>query len=312
MAVPKFDSLFTAVLEGLSDGAEVHAREFYAKVADGLGLSSEDRNQTMGSGGNRVENRCYWSTVYLVQAQAVERPKRGYLAITDLGRKLLADHPGGVTLKDLEETEGLQAWYQRSSELRAAKKQQQGADAGLGTLADSDGSPLEKMQDAANALRVEVANQLLERLRTEHWTFMERAVLKILYAMGYGASPDVVFHVGGPYDGGIDGIIWEDKLGLDRIYVQSKRYKEGSAISGGALGEFIGRMDTNGITKGVFITASHFTPEAKKVAEQNTAKQVALIDGATLADLMVEHGIGVTVEAEFRSFKLDENFFDEV
>ena len=130
MAVPKFDSLFTAVLEGLSDGTEVHAREFYAKVADGLGLSSEDRNQAMGSGGNRLENRCYWATAYLAQAQAVARPKRGYLAITDLGRKLLADHPGGVTLKDLEETEGLQAWYQRTIELRSAKKQQQGGDTG--------------------------------------------------------------------------------------------------------------------------------------------------------------------------------------
>ena len=124
MAVPKFDSLFTVVLEELSDGVEVRARELYAKVADELGLSSEDRNQVMTSGGNRIENRCYWSTAYLVQAQAVERPKRGYLAITDLGRKLLADHPGGVTLKDLEETEGLQAWYQRTIELRAAKKQQ--------------------------------------------------------------------------------------------------------------------------------------------------------------------------------------------
>src|SRR6516165_8214503 len=124
MTIPKFDELFTAVLEGLSDGAEVHAREFYAKVADGLGLSSEDRKQAMGSGGNRVENRVYWSTVYLVQAQAVERPKRGYLAITDFGRTMLVEHPGGVSLKNLEETEGLQAWYQRTLELRAAKKQQ--------------------------------------------------------------------------------------------------------------------------------------------------------------------------------------------
>ena len=136
-------------------------------------------------------------------------------------------------------------------------------------------------------------------------------MLKVLYAMGYGSSPDELFHVGGPYDGGIDGIIWEDKLGLSRIYVQRKRYKEGSSISGGTVRQFIGRMDETGITKGVFITASHFTPEALKVVETNNPKQVALIDGATLAGIMVDYGVGVTVEAEFRSFTLDENFFDE-
>ena len=167
------------------------------------------------------------------------------------------------------------------------------------------------MQDAADALRDEVANQLLERLRGNHWEFMEHAVLKVLYAMGYGSSADELFHVGGPYDGGIDGIIWEDKLGLSRIYVQSKRYQQGASISGGVVSQFIGRMDGSGITKGVFITASHFTPEALKLVEANNNKQVALIDGATLAGIMVDYGVGVTVEAEFRSFKLDENFFDE-
>ena len=264
----------------------------------------------MGSGGNRVYNRCYWSTTYLVQAEAVSRPKRGYLAITELGKKLLNENPEGVSLAILEETKGLQAWYQRSIELNAAKKLKQGSSADLQLIEDSDGSPIERMQDAANALQLEIANQLLERLRSEHWEFMEHAVLKILYAMGYGESPDGLFHVGGPYDGGIDGIIWEDKLGLSQIYVQSKRYKEGSSISGAAVGEFIGRMDTNGITKGVFITASHFTNEAKKAQQQNNAKQIALIDGATLAGLMVEHAVGVTVERGFYSYKLDENFFD--
>jgi restriction system protein len=313
MAIPKFDDLFTAVLTGLSDGAVVHNREFRIKVADELGLPQEQRNQKMGSGSNRVENRLLWSIVYLVQAQAISRPKRGYLAITDLGRELLANSPNGVTLKDLEKTPGLQAWYQRTIELREAKKKKglEGATTGPDAEVDAAGSPLERMQDAADALRDEVANQLLERLRSEHWEFMERAVLQVLYGMGYGSSQDELFHVGGPGDGGIDGIIGEDKLGLSRIYVQSKRYKAGSSISEETVRSFIGRMDINGITKGVFITASHFTDAALKAAEANNNKQIALIDGATLAGIMVDYGVGVTVEAEFRSYKLDENFFDE-
>ena len=312
MTIPKFDDLFSAVLEGLSDGLEVHNRIFRIKVADGLGLSDEDRNQAMGTGGNRVENRLYWSIVYLVQADAATRPKRGYLAITESGRQLLADHPNGVTLEDLEKTEGLQAWYQRSIELREAKKKvAQGGTGKPEVLVEPVGGAVEKMQDAADALREKVANDLLERLRGNHWKFMEHAVLNVLHAMGYGPSPEELFHVGGPYDGGIDGIIWEDKLGLSRIFVQSKRYQQGSSISGATVSQFIGRMDGAGITKGVFITASHFTPEALKVVEVNNSKQVALIDGATLAGIMVDYGVGVTVEAEFRTYKLDENFFDE-
>jgi restriction system protein len=313
MAIPKFDELFTAVLKGLPSGVEIHNREFRTQIADGLGLSTDERNQKISNGSSRIENRLYWAILYLVQAGALTRPKRGYLAITDQGLKLLDECPDGVTLGDLEKTEGIQNWYQRTIELKESRSKSVGTPNSASTQESGIdyGSPIERMQDASDALRAEIANQLLEKLRSMHWEFMEHAVLKVLFAMGYGSSQDELFHVGGPYDGGIDGIIWEDKLGLSRIYVQSKRYQEGSSISGAMVRQFIGRMDETGITKGVFITASHFTPEALKAVETNTSKQVALIDGAALAGIMVDHGVGVTVEAEFQAFKVDENFFDD-
>ena len=309
--MPVFSDLFTRVLESLSDGESRPRREVFQAVADSLDLTPEERAEKLSGGYLRVWDRCHWASAFLVYSEALSRPQRGFLEITDLGRKLLAENPRGVTLEDLEATPGLQAWYARS---KAAKQAKRGRPESVGdastSLLSSAGSPLELMEDAMISVNADVAGDLLARLRTEHWSFMERAVLKVLLRLGYGKDEDDLFHVGGPYDGGIDGIINQDKLGLDQIYVQAKRYKEGSGISGDMINAFMGAMDRKGVTKGVFITASHFRPEARKAVVENNNKQIVLIDGEELANLMVEHQIGAAEVKTFTVYKVDENFFD--
>jgi restriction system protein len=217
-----------------------------------------------------------------------------------------------VTLAELEKTPGIIAWSERTIAAQKAKKGQSGNEKPQIMSVNAEGvSPLEQMESAMVSINADVAGEVLSRLRTEHWEFMERAVLKVLLRLGFGQDEDDLFHVGGSHDGGIDGIINQDKLGLDQIYVQSKRYKEGTGISRDTIASFIGTMDTKGVTKGVFITASHFTPEAYRAASENRSKQVILINGEELAQMMVQYQIGVTAIKTFTAYKIDENFFED-
>lgn len=312
MTMPKFSDLFTDVLSVLVDGKAYSRRELFQKVVDRLELTPEERAEKIAGGYLRAQDRVHWACAFLVYAGALTRPQRGILQITDLGRRLLAENPGGVTLKTLEETPGLQAWYARTAAAQQAKKGQQSMAIFPHPAVSSEGSsPLEQMEGAMLSLRADVADELLIRLRAEHWSFMERAVLKILLKLGYGRDEDDLFHVSGPNDEGIDGIINQDKLGLDQVYVQTKRYKEGSKIGGAAINEFMGAMDRKGISKGVFLTASEFTPEAKKAVAENKNKQIVLIDGEELSNLMVDYRIGATEVKTFAVFQIDENFFEE-
>ena len=257
------------------------------------------------------EDRAHWASAYLYYSGAIAKPTKGYMQITNFGRQLLAENPSGVTLDILEQTDGLIAWDERS---KAKQKNKHSADEKVGItthgIDESGVSPTEQLENAIQTMRAEVASDVLARLRTEHWSFMEHAVLKVLLKMGYGADEDDLNHVGGPNDEGIDGIINQDKLGLEKIYVQSKRYKQGSAISGDTINAFMGAMGRKGVTKGVFITASHFTDGARKAAEENKHQQVILIDGEELAEIMVDYQIGVTEVQTFSIYKLDENFFE--
>lgn len=306
--MPRFQDLFTNVLDVLADGKPRARRDVAELVVTGLDLTPEERVEKLSGGGNRAESRVHWAVQHLAQAAAIERPTRGHLQITDLGRAMLANNPDGVTLKVVTATPGAQAWYERSRAMQTAKKNGDHV-ADLAEPDESGQTPEEQMVSLWEAMRNDVEAAVLERLRTGHWEFMERAVLQVLHAMGYGETQDDLQHVGGSHDGGVDGIINQDKLGLDRIYVQSKRYKEGSAIGRHDVSSFIGSMDTNGITKGVFITASHFTPEAQQEVRRNMSRQIILIDGPKLVGIMLQHRLGVTMERTYPIYAIDENFF---
>jgi restriction system protein len=307
MAMPKFRDLFDDVLEVLSNGEVLHRRELRQRVIDQLSLSDSERAETNPGGGNRANSRVHWAIEYLCQAGAVVRPKRGYAQITDLGRGLLRE-PGDVTLARLRQTEGFKDWRRRTRANRELRRNQHSEE--TDTTEVDDRTPTEQIEASTNEIRATVASQLLQRLRDEDPEFLEQTVLKLLHAMGYGSSEDDLQHLGGSGDGGVDGVIKQDKFGLDQIYVQAKRY--GSNIVGRPhIQNFVGALSGKHATRGVFITTSQFSSDAEDFAKNVPQYRIILIDGEDLVQLMIEHKVGVRVAQTLEIVEIDENFFSE-
>lgn len=308
--MPKYHELFDDVLEVLSDGQEWHRRDLIDAVMKRIDLSEAERSETLGGGGNRAESRVHWAMESLFKSGAITRPGRGLLQLSEFGRQLMREHPEGINIEIIEETEGIKEWYRRSQESaqirRSANPDVMSADA-----PGSDNTPDEQIDSGIVRLRSAVASDLLERIRSESPRFLEVAVLRVLHAMGYGEGEDDLEHLGGVGDEGVDGVINQDKLGLDQIYVQAKRYREMSSIGRPDIQAFVGAISGKGASRGVFITTSRFTQEARDFAARLPHLRIILVDGIQLADLMLEHEIGVAVDRTFKVYKIDENFFEE-
>lgn len=312
MTIPKFDDLFNNVLNLLNDDRAQHRNDLKKAVSESLDLSEAERNETMSSGRNKLNSRIHWSAEYLVQAGAISRPQRGYMQITDLGKGLLAKFPEGITLSDLRDTPGMKAWHERSVANREARLSADGDEGpNSSTAMNTDSSPLENVDEALTVLRSALAGDLLQRIRKEDPEFLERLILKLLYAMGYGASLTDLEHLGGSGDEGVDGVIHHDRLGLDKIYLQAKRYRDESTIGRPSVQAFVGALSGKGATRGVFIATTKFSRDAYEYAQRLTGQTVVLIDGDQLANLMIEHKVGVAVEQSFEILKIDENFFGD-
>ena len=313
MSIPKFSELFNDVLIVLSDGNQLHRRELQAEVLNRLVLTDAERAETMSGGGNRARSRVHWAFEFLCQSGATKRPKRGYAEITDFGRQLLQENPAGISLELLRQTEGLKDWRRRSIEARAARRNEdelEDLEDDVDGSGSADRTPHEQIENSIIAIEAAVASQLLQRLREEDPEFLERTVLKLLHAMGYGSSEDDLQHLGGSGDGGVDGVIRQDKFGLDQIYIQAKRY--GSATVGRPdIQSFVGALTGQHATRGVFITTSSFSREAKEFARTIQQYRVILVDGEDLVRLMIENKVGVTVSRTVEVVEIDENFFSE-
>ena len=313
MALPKFKDLFTDILVVLSDD-KMHQRiDLRNEVIARLTLSEQELSETMKGGGNRVGSRIHWATEYLVQSGAACRPKRGHTQITALGKKLLSDNPSGVTLDMLRETEGLQAWTERSIASREAKRNesQDFSETRSDIEFDGNNSPIESIESAIRVMNSALAGEVLQRIREEKPEFLERLVLKLLHSMGYGASLDNLQHIGGSGDEGVDGVIHQDQLGIDKIYVQAKRYRESGPIGRPTIQSFVGALSGKKATRGVFITTSRFSADAIDYVNNLTGFSVVLIDGVQLVDFMLENKVGVMTQQHFEVLALDENFFSD-
>jgi restriction system protein len=309
MPIPKFSELFYDVLSVLSDGSQLHRRELQTEVLNRLILTDAERAETMSGGGNRARSRVHWAFEFLCQSGAARRPKRGYAEITDFGHQLLRENPSGISLDLLRQTEGLKDWKRRSIEARAARRNEEDID-DEDESDDAGSTPNEQIESSIRAIETAVASQLLQRLREEDPEFLERTVLKLLHAMGYGSSEDDLQHLGGAGDGGVDGVIRQDKFGLDQIYIQAKRY--GSATVGRPdIQSFVGALTGQQATRGVFITTSSFSRDAKDFARTIQQYRVILVDGEDLVRLMIENKVGVTVSRTVEVVEIDENFFSE-
>jgi restriction system protein len=225
----------------------------------------------------------------------------------------LQENPAGISLELLRQTEGLKDWRRRSIEARAARRNEEeleDLDDDVDGSDSADRTPHEQIENSIIAIEAAVASQLLQRLREEDPEFLERTVLKLLHAMGYGSSEDDLQHLGGSGDGGVDGVIRQDKFGLDQIYIQAKRY--GSATVGRPdIQSFVGALTGQHATRGVFITTSSFSREAKEFARTIQQYRVILVDGEDLVRLMIENKVGVTVSRTVEVVEIDENFFSE-
>ncbi len=306
MAVPDYETLMLPVLQAVA-GAEgpVTSSALRNAVAESVGLSAADRAETIRSGAPVFDNRVHWAVTYLVQAGLLVRPKRGVVAITERGRDVLQSHPQRIDNALLERFPEFVEFRKRSgtrprSKLTAGREQSAAADA----------PPRERLAAAVREANAAVAEELVQRIRDREPDFLEALVLELLTAMGYGGRDGAAEHLGGPGDEGLDGVIRQDALGLDRVYVQAKRYAADNPVSRSAIQGFVGALHGAQADRGIFITTSRFTAEAARYAERVNAR-VILIDGERLGDLMVTYNVGVQDDETFVMKEIDEDYFEE-
>lgn len=301
-AMPTWDGFLLPVLRVLGDGATLQARDLHERVADDVGLTDEQRAETIDSGQLRFRNRIGWAVSSLTRAEALARPRRATYAITDLGRRLLVDHADGFGEGELRQ---IPAYRDHQPATRAPTPNTGPATAPNETALD----PLEQINAGAVRIRAEVAAQLLERLRAATPDFLEQSVLDVLVAMGYGGVEQHARRIGGSGDGGVDGVIDQDALGLARIYVQAKRYAADNVVGRPQIQGFVGALHGQQANQGVFITTSSFTRDATDYARSVNAS-VILVDGDRLAELMTKYGVGVQPVQTFTIVEIDEDYFE--
>jgi len=303
MASPQWDQFRTAILQALGDQSPLTLYQLYDLVPQRVGLTEDEMQETVPSGQPRYKNRIGWMATYLAKAGAIDRPKRATFAITERGRQLLSEG-GSIT------QERLNQFPEFIEFLHGTKGDQSEATVSSGLVTSVDETPEETIDRLALGLRAMVEAELVERLRAVEPLEFERLVLKVLQGMGYGKDGSLNT-TKASHDEGIDGIISEDPLGLDRIYMQAKRYQDGSNVGIKDVMAFIGALATHQGDRGVFITSSGFTSDATNAANKANAR-IELIDGKRLAKLMVDNQIGVQPKSVTTIYTLDEDFFGEL
>ncbi len=311
MAIPDLDSLMLATLKALAGGAEIHRSKMHDFVANEFDITPEERQETSANGKTLIfANRVNWATVDLKGAGLLEKPRRGFCRITADGEKVLADPPSRIDRKFLKT---LPVYIEWEKKLAARKEARPNDVEELEHKLDIDiklGTPEEIAEQAALKIKTALETELLERVHQAPPEFLERLIIDLLGKMGYGGGdPKMGSVTGKPGDGGIDGKIKEDALGLDEVYVQAKKYDPQKMVGAGDLRNFVGAIDGEGVSKGVFVTTAKFNSNARDFARK-TSKRIILIDGEELTRLMVENGVGVREKTTIEIKRIDEDYFD--
>jgi restriction system protein len=290
-----------------ADG-EVKTAEVIDRLAEKLGLSAEERQELLTGGRHTVfANRVYWAKIYLEKARLMETSRRGHFRITDRGRSVLAQGPAKIDMAFLKQFPDFVEFLSRRR-AAAAEPSPETPDA---TQEDSSSTPDEVLRAAHQRIEAALKQELLERILASPPALFESLVVQLLVAMGYGGTALAPGRVlGRSGDGGVDGVIDQDALGLDRVYVQAKRYAPGNNLSASAIRDFFGSLDRFKAAKGVLVTTSGFTTDALDTADF-LSKRIVLIDGDRLAALMIRYDVGCRVEDTLYIKKADEDFFLE-
>jgi len=304
MAIPKFYEIMLPFLELISDRKEHKIQELFEKIADYFKLSDEERTKMLDSGNDIIlNNRVRFARLYLKQAGLIEYVSRGTFKITQRGLDVLKSKPKIIDVKFLEQyPEFIEFRYKRKKETKNTIEEKQE------TLEDQ--TPEEILDSAYSEIRQTLTKELIGSVKDCSPQFFEKLVVELLLKMGYGGSrKDAGAAIGKSGDGGIDGIIKEDKLGLDVIYIQAKRWRDGT-VGRSDIQKFVGALVGKQAHKGIFITTSTFTNGAIEYAN-NVDVKVILIDGAELAKLMIDYNVGVSVTAIYELKKIDSDYFVE-
>jgi restriction system protein len=307
MAVPDFQTLMLPILKLYADGKEYSTPEVGETLSKQLQLSPEEISERLPSGRQtRFRNRIAWAHSYFKQAGILESPRHGHYRITPRGREALASNPDRIDIGFLERYPEFQEFRDRSSD---STKTVPEIGRVVASPADSELTPDEQVRLGSARHRSVLAGSLLERVKKAPPAFFENLVVELLVAMGYGGShEDAARVVGGTGDGGVDGIIKEDRLGFDSIYVQAKRWE--APVGRPTVQQFAGALQGHRARKGVVITTSTFTREAVDYAA-GLQSTIVLVDGPQLAGLMIDYGIGVADVETIRLKRIDEDYFTE-
>lgn len=299
MAIPDFQTIMRPLLAAHQDGKEHVNRDLVALLADYFGLTEEERREMLPSGGARLfDNRVGWAKSHITQAGLLESPRRAVSKITERGRQVLQDHPERVDLRVLNEFEDFREFRNRRRASEGKDESESPAD---------DETPEELLENAYLKVRRQIEAEVLSQIMSNPPDFLERVVVDLVVRMGYGGSrKDAGEALGRSGDEGIDGIIKEDPLGLDIIYLQAKRW-EGS-VGRPEIQKFAGALQGQRARKGIFITTSTFTSDAVDYVSRIDSK-IILIDGAKLAKLMFDHGIGVATASSYEVKRIDSDYF---
>jgi restriction system protein len=316
MAIPDYQSLMLPVLKHAAAG-ETRSSEVADKIAAEFGLTAEERDQLLASGRQSVlVNRVSWAKVYLSRAGLLDSSRRGWFKASEAGLGLLQNPPDRIDVKFLlakyptfeEYFRAYKDRYRLGPNGRANFQGESEASALPAVLAIS---PEEQIEEIYLASQIALRADLLDRILQNSPSFFETLIIDLLVAMGYGGSHRAAAQqLGRTGDGGVDGVIDEDRLGLDRVYVQAKRYARGNSVGRPEVQGFVGSLVGLGATKGVFVTTSLFSQHATDYV-RHLAQRIILIDGERLADLMIEHNVGVRLTRAVEFKRLDEDFFSE-
>ncbi|WP_420643101.1 restriction endonuclease [Candidatus Leptofilum sp.] len=301
MAIPDFQTIMLPLVQFASDGKEHSLREAIDNLASYFQLTKEERKELLPSGRQaRFDNRVGWSRTHLAKAGLLISTRRGYFEITQLGKKVLAQKPDSIDVAFLK---------QFPDYLEFIKPTMPDDKTAVSDEADSSQSPEEAIESAYQRVRQELAKEILTTIKGCSPAFFERLVIDLLVQMGYGGTrKDAGEAIGGSGDGGIDGIIKEDRLGLDIVYIQAKRWE--NTVSRPEIQKFAGALQGQRARKGIFITTAHFSDGAKKYVSFIDSK-IVLIDGNMLAQLMIDYNIGVAPFATYEMKRLDSDYFTE-
>lgn len=297
MTMPKWHEFMGPVLTVMADGHLRDRSEITELAADHVGLTKEERKVTLTTGQPMHANRVGWAISHLTKAGALARPERGRYVIGDAGRRLLSSHPS-VTRSDVAAVTG----YRRSRTISSTSDSEV-SDTEVGAL-----DPQELIDQGIKQIHEDVASELLARLHAKPPAFFEQAVVRLLVQMGYGGADGQATVTQQSNDGGIDGIIDQDTLGLNRVYVQAKRYAVENSVGRPELQAFVGALSGKA-DGGVFITTGKFSAGARDYAA-NVPTRIILIDGPRLASLMIRFDVGVQARQTLRIVEIDEDFFE--